>query len=159
MSTISQKLADLGYDLPDATVPQGSYVPYVRTGNLLFVAGQGPRLNGELKYKGLVGGDLSFEDGHAAAQICALNLLRQLSDATGGSLDAMTRVVRLAGIVRCTPDFEKHAAVMNGASDLMRDVFGDRGLHVRIATGSPTLPSGMAVEVEGIFELSTDIKP
>lgn len=154
MNTIADKLAELGHTLPDTNLPQGSYVPYVRTGNLLFVAGQGPRLNGALKYKGLVGGDLSFEEGHAAAQICALNLLRQISDATGGALDAMVRVVRLAGIVRCTSDFEKHAAVMNGASDLMRDVFGDRGLHARIATGSPTLPSGMAVEIEGIFELA-----
>lgn len=154
MITIAEKLAELGHALPDANLPQGSYVPYVRTGNLLFVAGQGPRLNGTLAYKGVVGADLSFEAGVAAAQICGLNLLRQVSDATGGDLGALVRVVRLAGIVRCSPDFEKHAAVMNGASDLMKAVFGDRGLHVRIATGSPTLPSGMAVEIEGIFELS-----
>jgi len=154
MTTIAEKLADLGHALPDANPPQGSYVPAIRTGNLLFVAGQGPRLNGRLAYKGIVGAELSFDDGVAAAQICGLNLLRQVSDATDGRLDAVSRVVRLAGIVRCAPDFERHAAVMNGASDLMHAVFGDRGLHVRIATGSPTLPSGMAVEIEGIFELA-----
>ncbi|KQT62915.1 MULTISPECIES: RidA family protein [unclassified Aureimonas] len=154
MATIKDRVAELGFEFPEPNVPQGSYTPFVRTGNLLFVAGQGPRLRGALAYKGTVGGDLSFEDGEKAAQICGLNILRQVSDACGGEIASVARVVRLAGIVRCTPDFERHAAVMNAASNLMKSVFGERGIHARIATGSPSLPSGMAVEIEALFELT-----
>jgi len=154
MATIQQRVEELGLQFPEPNLPQGSYCPAVRSGNLIFVAGQGPRINGALAYKGTVGDDLTFDDGHAAARICGLNLLRQLSDACGGELAKVARVVRLAGIVRCTPDFERHAAVMNAASDLMVDVFSERGVHARMATGSPSLPSGMAVEIEGIFEIA-----
>jgi len=154
MITIQQRIEKLGLQFPEPNLPQGSYCPTVKSGKLLFIAGQGPRLNGALAYRGTVGDDLSFEEGYAAAQICGLNLLRQLSDACGGQLYAVKRVVRLAGIVRCTPDFERHAAVMNAASDLMVAVFGNCGIHARIATGSPSLPSGMAVEIEGVFELA-----
>ncbi len=153
METIAERVATLGLDLPEPTVPQGSYTPFVQSGALLFVAGQGPRLNGQLVFKGTLGGDLGLEDGIAAARICGLNLLRQVSEATGGDLAAVTRVVRLSGVVRCVAEFEQHAAVINGASDLMRDVFGERGIHARMAIGTHALPSGMAVEIEGVFEL------
>ena len=148
-----QNLADLGITLSDAPAPAANYVPYVQTGNLVFVSGQismGP--DGIIK--GKLGDGMSVEDGQAAARQCAINLINQLNSACGGDLNKLKRVVKLNGFVNSTLEFTDHPAVINGASDLMVEVFGDAGKHARAAVGCSSLPFGVAVEVEGIFELA-----
>jgi enamine deaminase RidA (YjgF/YER057c/UK114 family) len=153
MDAIAQRLVSLDLDLPPSNAPQGTYLPYVRTGSLVFIAGQGPRRAGELLYKGVVGADLSISDGQHAAHLCVLNILGHLRAACDGDLNRVVQFVRLAGLVRCTSDFEGHAKVLNGASDLVCEIFGDRGRHARIASGTHSLPSGMAVEIEAVVEI------
>ncbi|CAM3731560.1 RidA family protein [Castellaniella denitrificans] len=154
MGIVDQRLADLGFELPPANPPQGNYLPFVRTGNLVFVAGQGPRRAGELIHRGIVGADLDLEEGQKAARLCVLNVLAQLRLACNGDLDRIVRMVRLAGLVRCTADFGDQAKVLNAASDLICDVLGAAGPHARIASGTHALPSGMAVEIEAIAEIA-----
>lgn len=151
---IEQRLADLGIELPEAASPAANYIPYVVTGNLVFVAGQITLWNGEIKYKGRVGDDLSVDDGYQAARLCGLNLLAQVREAAGGDLDRVNRVVKLGGFVNSTPDFTEQPEVVNGASDLMVDVFGETGKHARFALSAGALPRNVAVEIDGIFELS-----
>lgn len=153
MSRVEQRLAKLDIQLPVPAAPAANYVPWVRTGNLVVISGQIPMRDGELCYRGTVGAGLSVEEGRAAARLCGLNLLAQLRQACEGDLDRVERVVRLGGFVRCTPDFEQQPGVVNGASDLMIQAFGDRGRHARAAVGSFSLPLGVAVEVEGMFEI------
>ncbi len=153
-STIEARLADLGITLPSASAPAANYVPYVVTGNLVFISGQITVWNGELKYQGRVGADLSADDGYQAARICGLNLIAQLREACGGDLDRVKRVVKLGGFVNSTTDFTEQPKVINGASDLMVDVFGDVGRHARFAVAAPNLPLGVSVEVDGTFEIS-----
>jgi enamine deaminase RidA (YjgF/YER057c/UK114 family) len=152
-TTIDARLAELGLTLPEASVPRGSYLPAVRSGNYIQVAGQGPRLNGELLFAGKVGSDISVEDGQRAAQLCALHILSHLARMLDGDLSRVVRVVRVAGVVQCGADFTEHAKVLNGASDLLFAVLGEAGQHARIATGANSLPSGMAVEVEALVEV------
>jgi len=147
------RLAALGLELPAPSVPRGSYVPYVLSGPYLAVAGQGPRLDGRLRYAGQVGIALDLEQARLAARLCALNLLAQVHAACGGRLDRGLRGVRLAGGGNAPVGFTEHAKVLDGASDLLHAVFGKRGLHARIATGASSLPSDMAVEVEALFEI------
>lgn len=154
MRTIDDRLAALGIEIPKVNPPQGNYLSYVRTGSLVFVAGQGPRRDGQLLYKGVVGKDLSIEDGEAAARMCALNILGQLRHACDGDLGRVVRMLRVAGLVRCTDTFEEQARILNGASSLICDVLGDAGRHARIASGTNALPSGMAVEIEAIAEIA-----
>lgn len=125
----------------------------VTTGRLVFVAGQGPRRGGALLYAGKVGGERSVAEGYEAARLCGLNLLAHLNVACSGDLDKVRRVVRVAGLVSCTADFIEHPKVVDGASDLLHAVFGERGAHARIASGAVSLPSNMTVEVEACFEL------
>ncbi|MDH5749902.1 MAG: RidA family protein, partial [Rhodospirillales bacterium] len=148
------RLKELGIELPQAAVPVASYIPFVISGNLVFVSGQLPFRDGEVAYSGKVGGGISLEDGQAAARLCGLNLIAQVRNACGGNLDRVTRVVRLGGFVNCAPDFTDQPQVINGASDLMMEVFGEAGKHARAAVGAPSLPRGAAVEVEGVFEVS-----
>lgn len=152
-TTIDARLAELGLELPPASVPRGSYLPAVRSGNYLQIAGQGPRLNGELLYAGRVGADLSVDDGQRAAQLCALNVLSHIGRMLDGDFSRVVRIVRVAGVVRCDADFTEHSTVLNGASDLFFAVLGEAGRHARIATGTNALPSGMAVEVEATVEV------
>jgi enamine deaminase RidA (YjgF/YER057c/UK114 family) len=152
-TTIDARLSELGLSLPEASVPRGSYLPAVRSGNYIQIAGQGPRLNGELLFAGKVGSDISVEDGQRAAQLCALNILSHLARLLDGDFSRVVRVVRVAGVVQCGPDFTEHAKVLNGASDLFFTVLGEAGQHARIATGANSLPSGMAVEVEAMVEV------
>jgi enamine deaminase RidA (YjgF/YER057c/UK114 family) len=147
------RLIELSLDVPNAATPVGNYVAYVVTGNLVFVSGQLPLVNGELKYKGKVGADVSLEDGQAAARACALNLVAQVRAACGGNLDRVRRVVKLSGFVNSNADFTQQANVINGASDLMVQIFGEAGKHARAAVSSPTLPLGAAVEVDAVFEI------
>ena len=150
---IEARLKELKIELPKAAAPAANYVPYTISGRLLFVAGQIPVLNGQLKYVGTVGQDLSIEDGAAAARLCALNLIAQAKAACGGNLDKVGRVLKLVGFVQCTTGFKDQPKVVNGASDLMVEVFGDLGRHARVAVGTNALPLGVAAEVEGTFEL------
>jgi len=151
--TIDARLAELGIELPQAAAPAANYVPYAISGNLVFVAGQITLLNGELQYLGKLGQDFDVDEGYQAARLCGLNLIAQARAAAGGDLDRIKRVIRLGGFVNSTPDFTDQPKVVNGASDLMAEVFGDAGLHARAAVSAPSLPLGVAVEVDGIFEL------
>jgi enamine deaminase RidA (YjgF/YER057c/UK114 family) len=151
---IDARLAELGIALPEPAAPAGAYVPYVVTGSLVFVAGQITLENGEIKYKGRLGESMSVDDGYAAARLCGLNLLAQVRGACAGDLDRVKRVVRLGGFVNSAADFTDQAKVINGASDLMVEVFGDAGRHARAAVGAPSLPLGVSVEVDGIFEIA-----
>ncbi|HEX9648646.1 MAG TPA: RidA family protein [Alphaproteobacteria bacterium] len=151
---IDARLAELGVELPAAAAPVANYVGWVRTGNLVFVAGQGPILDGEVKYKGRVGADLTIEQGQAAARLCALNVLAQLKAACDGDLDRVVRCVKVGGFVNSAPDFFDQPKVVNGASDLFVEVFGDAGRHARFAVGTSVLPFNIAVEVDAHFEVS-----
>ena len=152
-SDIEKRLSELGITLPPPGAPAGNYVPFVVAGDLAFMAGQVAREAGKMKYTGKVGRDLSIEDGHAAARLCAVNLLAQLKAACGGDLDRVERCVRLGGFVNSPPDFFDHPKVINGASDLIVAVLGERGQHARTAVGVAELPLDSAVEVEAIFQL------
>ena len=150
---IEKNLASQGIVLPQAASPAANYVPYVISGKQIAVAGQIPFWNGELTGLGKVGRDMTTEDGANVARICGLNLIAQLKAACEGNLDRVARVVKLGGFVNCTEEFCDHPEVINGASNLMVDVFGDKGTHSRFAVGVNSLPRGVAVEVDGIFEL------
>ncbi len=151
--TIDARLSELGIELPEAAPAVANYVPYVRSGNLVFVSGQVTMWNGELRYLGKLGDDIDLETGYEAARLCGLNLIAQVRRALGGDLDLLKRVVKLGGFVNSTSDFTDQPKVVNGASDLMVEVFGDAGRHARFAVGVPSLPLGVAVEVDGVFEV------
>ena len=151
---IDTRLAELGIELPAAAAPVANYVPFVVTGNLVFVSGQVTLLDGEIKFVGIVGKDFSVDEGYQAARLCGLNLLAQVKAACGGVLDRVKRVVKLGGFVRCPPEFVDQPKVVNGASDLMVEVFGDDGRHARFAVGATSLPIGAAVEVDAVFEIA-----
>lgn len=151
--TIERRLAELKIALPAAAAPAGNYVPYVIAGPLVFVAGQLPFEDGKVRYAGKLGAGVSLEDGQKAARLCALNLIAQVRAACGGNLDRVKRCVKLTGFVNAAPEFADHPKVVNGASDLMAEVFGDKGRHARAAVGSSSLPLGAAVEVDAIFEI------
>lgn len=152
-SKIDARLTELGITLPDTPAPQANYVSFVRTGNLVFLSGQVSR-DGNGFITGQVGRDLDVAAGQAAARTCALALIAQLRDACDGDLDRLVRVVKLTGFVNASPDFTEHPQVINGASDLFAEVFGDKGRHARAAVGTVSLPLGAAVEIEGVFEIS-----
>lgn len=153
MGKIDQRLAELGITLPEAAKPVANYVPWVRTGNLVFISGQGPIDNGKITLQGQLGNDISIEDGIKSARLCAINVVSQLKDACGGDLDRVKRVVKLVGFVNATADFKDHPKVINGASDLMVEIFGDKGRHARSAVASPSLPFAISTEVEAIIEI------
>lgn len=149
---IDARLAELGIELPDAPAPAANYVPFVQTGRLVYISGQiskGP----DGLICGKLGHDAPVDKGVAAARACGLALIAQLRAACGGDLDRVARVVKLNGFVNCTPDFEAHPTVVNGCSDVMVEVFGEKGRHARAAVGCVSLPLGVAVEVEGVFEV------
>jgi enamine deaminase RidA (YjgF/YER057c/UK114 family) len=150
---IEARLKELGIELPKAAAPAANYVPFTVSGRLLFVAGQIPFWNGQLKFIGTVGKEFSIEEGAKAAELCALNLIAQAKAACGGNLDRVGRVLKLVGYVQCVDGFKDQPKVINGASDLMVKVFGEQGRHARVAVGSNGLPLGVAAEVEGTFEL------
>jgi enamine deaminase RidA (YjgF/YER057c/UK114 family) len=154
MPNIEQRLTELGVTLPTPPAPVASYVPYTISGKLVVISGQVTLLDGKPQYIGKLGADISLEDGKAAARLCAINLVAQLKAACGGNLDRVTRCMRLGVFVNATPDFTQHPTIGNGASDFMVQVFGDIGRHARAAVGVGSLPLGVAVEVEGLFEIS-----
>ena len=154
---IEARLAELGIELPRAAAPAASYVPFAcgggGGGGLVFVAGQLPMADGELAWRGQLGRELAAEDGYRAARLCGLNVIAQLQAACAGDLDRVRRILRLGGFVNAAGDFHHHPQAINGASDLMVEVFGERGRHARAAVGCSSLPFGAATEVEAIAEI------
>jgi enamine deaminase RidA (YjgF/YER057c/UK114 family) len=150
---IEKKLSELGIVLAPPATPVANYVPFVRTGNLLMVSGQICLDDGKLVAKGQLGAGISVEDGQKAARACAINLLAQVKAAVG-DLDKVARVVRLGGFVNSAPGFLDGPKVMNGASDVMVAVFGEKGKHARTTVGVAALPLDAAIEVEALFEVS-----
>lgn len=148
--TIREKISSLGYTLPGVPAPVGSYVQCVRSGNLLFLSG-GISVAGDRKIVGKVGIDLTIEEGQEAARLCVLNRLAVIESEIG-SLDKVTRIVALNGFVNSGADFYDHPAVMNGASNLLLDIFGEKGKHSRTALGAPALPLNVAVELNLVVE-------
>jgi enamine deaminase RidA (YjgF/YER057c/UK114 family) len=153
MTTPESRLADAGITLPAAPTPAGSYVTAVRVGDLLYTSGHGPTGADGKPVTGKVGVDLDIDAAKAAARLTGLNLLATLRNELG-SLDRVTRVVKVLGMVNCPPDFGQHPAVLNGCSDLFVEIFGDAGRHVRSAVGMGSLPFGMAVEIEMVVQVS-----
>jgi enamine deaminase RidA (YjgF/YER057c/UK114 family) len=140
--------------LPSLSAPAANYVPTVRSGNLLFVAGQVTFQDGKVQYVGKLGREFGVDEGQKAARLCALNIMAHVRGALGGDLDRVKRCVRLGGFVNAVPDFTDHPKVVNGASDLIVEVFGEAGKHARAAVGCGSLPLGVAVEVEAVFEVA-----
>lgn len=154
-STPETSLASLGLTLPETAKAAANYVPYVISGNQVFIAGQIPFLNGEKMHQGKLGDNFSVEQGQEAARACALNVLAQAKAAVGGDWSKIIRCVRLGGFVNATPDFDQHPAVINGASDLIVGALGEAGKHARAAVGVSSLPFGVAVEIDAVFEIRT----
>ena len=151
--SIADRLSELGITIPDAPAPAANYVPFVRTGNLLFISGQVPMVNGAIEVTGKVGADVSVESAQQQARICAINILAQIKAATGGDLSQVKQIVKLGGFVACADDFTNQPEVINGASDLMADLFGSAGHHARFAVGTNALPRGVCVEIDAVVEL------
>jgi enamine deaminase RidA (YjgF/YER057c/UK114 family) len=151
--SIEQRLKDLAITLPAPPVPVASYVPYTTGGKLVHVAGQLPLENGALTCSGHLGGNVSLEDGQAAARLCAINVVAQVKAACG-DLDKVARCLKLNVFIASTPDFTRQPEVANGASELIAAVFGEAGKHARSSVGVASLPRGAAVEVDAVFELA-----
>ncbi|HUB84132.1 MAG TPA: RidA family protein [Rhizomicrobium sp.] len=151
---IDARLSELGITLPTPPAPVASYVPFVISGKQVFTSGQIPVAADGIKYVGIVGKELSAEDGQAAARLCAINVIAQVKAACGGDLDKVVRCVKVVVFVNAVPGFTQHPEVANGASNLIGDVFGDKGKHARSAVGAGSLPRNVACEVEAIFEIA-----
>jgi len=151
--TIAERMARLNIELPEPSKPGATYVPFIQTGNLVFVTGQLSQWNGERRFIGKLGAEFDVAEGQQAARLCALNVLALLQLAVNGDLGRVTQCVRLSGYVNSAPEFFGQSQVINGASDLFMEVFGDVGRHTRMAVGVAALPYNVAVEVEGIFEI------
>ncbi len=153
MNPYDARLKALGIELPEAAAPAANYVPARRSGTQIYIAGQVSAIKGVQEYTGKVGTDVPLEDARQAARLCAINIIAQLRKALGGDLGRMVHCVRLGGFINAAPEFKDHPAVMNGASDLMVEVFGDAGKHARVAVGCGSLPRNVSVEVDAIFEV------
>ena len=149
---IEGKIKDLGIELPVPPTPAGSYIPVVKTGNLLFISGQIPMENGKVVFTGKVS-DENLEVAQKSARMCAINILAQIKRETG-DLDKVAKIVRLSGFVNSSPEFTQHPKVINAASDLIFEIFGDKGKHSRIAVGVASLPLGSMTEIDAIIEVS-----
>lgn len=152
--TVAARLQELGVEIPEAAAPLANYVGHVVSGNLVFVSGQLPLAAGKLQVTGKLGESVSLEDGVAAARLCAINIIAQVKAACGGDLDRVARIVKLGGFVASTPDFTDQPKVINGASDLMAEVFGEAGRHARAAVATPSLPLDAAVEIDAVVEIA-----
>jgi len=154
MENIAQRLSQLGIKLPNTAVPAGSYVPYVLEKNLLWISGQVPFWNGKVKYRGKVSSEVSMDDAIMAARLCGLNILAQIKTALG-DLNRVEQMIKLSGFVNSSSDFTDHPIVINGASDLMVDVFGELGRHTRVTIGASSLPLNSTTEVDALLRVRT----
>ena len=152
MSNVENKIKELGLQLPEPPKPLAAYIPAKKTGNLVFTAGQLPMVNGELTLKGLLGQDVEIDAAYAAAKICTLNALAAIKGVIG-DLDQIKQVVRVVGYVASVPTFTQQPAVVNGASELLLEIFGEKGKHARSAVGMAVLPLNAAVEIELTVEI------
>ncbi len=152
-NSFEEKLAAKGIEIPSLTPPVANYVPWTRSGNQVFVSGQVSLKSGKLHHGGIVGDTVSLEDGQIAARMAALNVVAYIRDACGGDLSRVKRILKVGGFVAATPAFTEHPKVVNGASDLFVEVFGDLGRHARAAVGVASLPLGASVEIEAIVEI------
>lgn len=155
LADVNERLKELGIVLPEVTMPKWAYVPAVRTGNLVYVSGQVAVKDGKLLHQGHVGREVTIEEGYACARQCAINALAVLKWQLG-DLNRVRRIVKVTGWVNCYPDFAEQPRVMNGASELLQEVFGDRGQHARAAIGASGLPNRSPVEMELIAEVEPD---
>ena len=153
-TTVAERLKSLGIDLPQPLKPLATYVGYVRHGDLVFVSGQLPLIDGMMTRSGLLGRNVTVEQGAEAARICAINLLAQVNAACDGDLERVARCVRLGGFVACVPEFTDHPKVINGASNFLVGALGDAGKHARAAVGMASLPLNAAVEIDAIMEIA-----
>ena len=151
--SIEARLAELGVTLPDAPAPAANYVPWIQTGNLLFISGQ-VAANADGFITGKLGENMTVEEGAEAAKSCAISLLAQLKAGCGGDIERLVRLVKLVGFVNSTADFGDQPKVINGCSDFMVEALGDKGRHARSAVSAASLPFGVAVEIEAIFEIA-----
>ncbi len=151
--TVEKRLSELGLELPAMAAPAANYVPWVRSGNQVFVSGQVPLKGGKLFYQGKVGEAVNPEEAKAAARLVGLNILAAVRAACDGDLDRVKRCVKLGGFVNCVPEFDQHPMVINGASDLMVEVLGEKGKHARFAVGASSLPFNVSVEIDAVFEV------
>lgn len=152
--SIEGKLKSLGIELPTPAKPVANYVPWVKSGNLVFLSGQLPFVNSKLNHTGHVGEDATMEIAAKEARQCAINLITQMRDACDGDLSKVMRIVKITGFVACTPNFTDHASIVNGASNFFVDVFGKIGRHARSSVGMASLPMGALVEIEAIVEVA-----
>ena len=153
-ANVAKRLEELGIALPDAAAPVANYVPFCQAGTLVFISGQLPIENGSLLCTGVVGDTIDADEAVKAARQCAINIIAQLQSACRGDLDRVQRIVRIGGFVAASPEFTDHPKVINGASDLLVDVFGETGRHARAAVGCPSLPLNAPVEIEAIASIS-----
>ena len=149
---IEEKIKELGIELPTPPIPAGSYIPVVKTGNLLFISGQIPMENGKVVFSGKVS-DNNLDVAQKSARMCAINILAQIKKEIG-ELDKVSKIIRLSGFVNSSPEFTQHPKVINAASDLIFEIFGDKGKHSRIAVGVASLPLGSMTEIDAIIEIS-----
>jgi len=149
---IEEKIKELGIELPTPPTPAGSYIPVVKTGNLLFISGQIPMENGKVVFSGKVS-DNNLDVAQKSARMCAINILAQIKKEIG-ELDKVSKIIRLSGFVNSSPEFTQHPKVINAASDLIFEIFGDKGKHSRIAVGVASLPLGSMTEIDAIIEIS-----
>ena len=154
MSTIETRLAEMGITIPEPPAPVAAYVGHVVHNGIVTVSGQLPLAGGALSQTGLLGDTVSVEEGAAAAQVCAINILAQIKVACGGDFERIIQCIRLGGFVASTPDFTDHPKVINGASEFIGAVLGDKGIHARAAVGVAALPMNASVEVEATFAIS-----
>lgn len=154
MNAIDGRLKELGIELPDTPAPMANYVPFVQSGSLLFLSGQGPRYGANQFHTGKVGADVTAEEAYKHARLVGIQLLAAARSALGGDLTRVKRVVKLLGLVNGVPEFDKQPQVINGCSDLLVEVFGERGRHARSAVGAGSLPNNITVEIEAILEIT-----
>ncbi len=153
MHLFDENIKNLGLNIPDLPKALANYVPYKLIGKTIYISGQAPVQNGELIYKGKVGSDISIEEGIEAAKLCVINIIAALKTGLEGDWDKLDSFVKLTGFVNCQDNFTDQPKIINGASDMLVEIFGDQGRHARVAVGSNALPLGIAVEIDAIVQL------
>ena len=153
MHLFDENIKNLGLNIPDLPKALANYVPYKIIGKTIYISGQDPVQNGELIYKGKVGSDISIEEGIEAAKLCVINIIAALKTGLEGDWDKLDSFVKLTGFVNCQDNFTDQPKIINGASDMLVEIFGDQGRHARVAVGSNALPLGIAVEIDAIVQL------